>query len=448
MRVVQAFAASAANVANFRRDQRPLPRRQQETIWLNAHLLPGRRAARRGRHRDRARVRRLARLPRPRSSIGTLFAFLALPVELLRPGPAAVAALQHVPVGDGRARQDHRRDGRGAGGRRRAGRARAAAIDGRGRASTTSASATGAGPEVLHGSTSTSPAGETVALVGHTGAGKSTIVKLLARFYDPTEGAITIDGHDLRDVKQRSLRRQLGIVPQEGFLFAGTVAREHRLRPARRDADEDVRAAAQRRRRRRTSSRRCSRTATTRSVGERGSRLSLGQRQLVAFARALLADPRILILDEATSRVDIGTERAHRGGARAPARRPHGVHRRPPPLDDPRRGPDRRARRRARRRAGHARRAGRARRALPRALRRLGRAGRLTRGGVRARDLPTTTSREWSSYSKGVFAGSNKGRTTGSGPVNLGSNPSPDSPNSGLRPFPAPPPPPRLCESS
>jgi ABC-type multidrug transport system fused ATPase/permease subunit len=160
---------------------------------------------------------------------------------------------------------------------------------------------------VLHELVLDIPAGQTVALVGATGAGKTTIAKLISRFYDPTSGAVRLDGVDLREVAEAELRRAVVMVTQDGFLFSGSVADNIGFGRVGASRDQIVDAA--------------------REVGaheficalpdgydtdvrKRGGRLSAGQRQLVAFARAFLADPGVLILDEATSSLDVPSERA------------------------------------------------------------------------------------------------------------------------------------------
>jgi len=159
---------------------------------------------------------------------------------------------------------------------------------------------------VLHDIELQIPAGQIIALVGETGAGKTTIARLIARFYDPTVGRVTLDGVDLRSIATADLRRAVAVVTQEAFLFSGTVGdnlmfgrpdatREEMITAARAiGADEFISALP---------------NGYETDVRRRGVRLSSGQRQLVAFARAFLSDPRVLILDEATSSLDLPSER-------------------------------------------------------------------------------------------------------------------------------------------
>ncbi|HYF90883.1 MAG TPA: ABC transporter ATP-binding protein [Symbiobacteriaceae bacterium] len=161
------------------------------------------------------------------------------------------------------------------------------------------------GRTALDGVSLTIEPGQTVALVGHTGAGKTSIINLLSRFYDVNSGAVRIDGHDLRDVTLQSLRSQIGIVLQDTFIFSGTIMEN--IRFGRLTASDDEVISAAKAVRAHEFIMRMPQGYQT-EVKERGARLSMGERQLISFARALLADPRILILDEATASIDTQTE--------------------------------------------------------------------------------------------------------------------------------------------
>ena len=219
------------------------------------------------------------------------------------------------------------------------------------------------------------PPGQTVALVGETGAGKSTLAKLVARFYDPQRGRVLVDGHDLRDLRAQALRSQLGIVPQEGYLFSGTI--RDNIAFGRPDASDEEIVAAARAVGADVFVDRLPAGFET-EVGERGVALSAGpaaDRRLRPGAARRAADPD-------PRRGDLERRRAHRAGDRAgagaAARRADGDRDRPPAVDDQARGADRRARARADRRVRHARGADRGRRPLRAAVRRLGRVrGRL-----------------------------------------------------------------------
>ena len=163
-----------------------------------------------------------------------------------------------------------------------------------------------AGQPVLRGVSFVAEPGQTVAIVGPTGAGKTTLINLIPRLYDVTGGSVTIDGHDVREVTAASLRSQIGMVLQDSFLFADTVL--NNIRYGRLDASDDDVIAAARLASAHTFIERLPEGYAT-VLGERGGGLSQGQRQLIAIARAALANPRILILDEATSSVDTRTER-------------------------------------------------------------------------------------------------------------------------------------------
>ena len=280
---------------------------------LLAIYFPGHHAGRQPGHRRGTALRRAARDGRQHAGRGAGHV-PALPGAVLRPPAGPVAVLQHVPVGGGCAGEDLRRAGRGA---------RGARAGPPGRASPVARAAGGGGhggrevrfdavrfgyrdKPVLDGFDLGIPAGQTLAVVGETGAGKTTMARLLARFYDPGQGSILLDGVDLRQLSDPALRAEIIMITQENFLFTGTIAENIELgKPGASRAEIQAAAAA------------IGAAPFIEAlpdgydseVGKRGGRLSAGQRQLVSFARAFIAAPAVLVLDEATSLLDIPSER-------------------------------------------------------------------------------------------------------------------------------------------
>ena len=342
--------------ARLRGAQRREPRGEHEDGQPQRGVLPGGRAAVGARDRGDPALRRAAG-DRGRRDGRRARRVHRGAEQLLRPDPAALAALHDLP---GRA---WRRSTRSSSCSTRS----PTCATGRARSSCRGCAASCAfedvsfayspdGEPALGGIDLHVPAGQTVALVGSTGAGKSTFAKLAARFYDPTEGRILVDGHDLRDVQARSLRAQMGIVPQEAFLFSGTI--RDNLAFGRADATRrgDRGGGARGRRARLHRGAR----ARLRHRGRRARDPALGRpapaRRVHARADLRPAHPR-------ARRGDVERRHPHRepdrGGPAAAARRPHRDRDRAPALDDPPRRPHRRARPRPDRRAGHARRAAR-----------------------------------------------------------------------------------------
>ncbi len=334
----------------LRRRQRHLPRAPTSgPCRLNAYVLPGRRAAVARSHGDRVRLRRLALLrgrDRARHAGGVHRATCRTSSTRCR--SCRSSTTRSWPPARRSTRSSTCMDTRAGARSTRPAPASSTPIDGAVDLDGVHFGY-GDGREVLHGLDLHVAAGQTVALVGHTGAGKSTIVKLLARFYDPTAGAIRIDGQDLRDVTQSLAAPAARHRAAGGLPVRATDPREHRLRAARGDARRGARGGHARSAPT-ASSRRCRDGYDTPVAGARRARSRSGSaswsRSRGRCCRPAPADPRRGHVERRHR--DGG---AHRGGDRAPARRPHGVRRRPPPVDDPPRRPDRRARERPRRRA-------------------------------------------------------------------------------------------------